>query len=186
MAYKGGANFVISKGTDAPTMQFNKYIFFGKVEVVMKSSAGAGIVSSFILESDDLDEIDWEWLGDKPTEVQSNFFGKGDTTTYDRGATHTGLDNTLDTYLKYTIDWTSTSIQWKIGPADKGDDAQVLKRQLFATDPLAKAGTRYPQTPMKVKMGSWIACLDANDVSKKGTCEWAGKTSFLFSEIQAN
>ncbi|KAH8592517.1 concanavalin A-like lectin/glucanase domain-containing protein [Bisporella sp. PMI_857] len=174
MDYNGGANFIIAKNTQAPTMQLNKYIFFGKVEVVMKASSGAGVVSSFILESDDLDEIDWEWLGTFPNEVQSNFFGKGDTSSYDRGAFHKGLDNTIENYLKYTIDWTDKSVQWKIGPADGTDAEQVLVRQLFYTDPLAKSGTRYPQTPMKVKMGSWIACLDMNDPAKKGTCDWAG------------
>lgn len=52
---------------------------FGKVEVVLKAAPGAGIVSSFVMQSDDLDEIDWEWLGSDPDEVQSNFFGKGMT-----------------------------------------------------------------------------------------------------------
>lgn len=54
----------------------------------LEAAAGAGIVSAFILQSDDLDEIDWEWLGGDTTEVQSNYFSKGNTTTYDRGATH--------------------------------------------------------------------------------------------------
>lgn len=49
--------------TDAPTLNSNDYIFFGHVDVVMKAAAGQGIVSSFVLESDDLDEVDWEWLG---------------------------------------------------------------------------------------------------------------------------
>lgn len=53
---------------------------FGKVSVTTKASAGTGIVSSFILESDDLDEIDWEWLGSTDTSVESNFFGKANVT----------------------------------------------------------------------------------------------------------
>jgi beta-glucanase (GH16 family) len=43
---------------------------FGKVEVAMKAAPGAGIVSSVVLQSDTLDEIDWEWLGADPDEVQ--------------------------------------------------------------------------------------------------------------------
>lgn len=49
--------------TQAPTLNSNDYIFFGNIEVVMKAATGQGIVSSFVLESDDLDEVDWEWLG---------------------------------------------------------------------------------------------------------------------------
>lgn len=37
----------------------------------MTAAPGTGVVSSAILESDDLDEIDWEWLGGEPANVQS-------------------------------------------------------------------------------------------------------------------
>lgn len=50
---------------------------FGRVDIQLKAAPGAGIVSSFVLQSDTLDEIDWEWLGADPDEVQSNYFGKG-------------------------------------------------------------------------------------------------------------
>lgn len=43
---------------DAPTLNSKFYIFFGKVEMVLKGSPGSGIISSFVLESDDLDEVD--------------------------------------------------------------------------------------------------------------------------------
>lgn len=71
-----GAEFTIKTATDAPTISSDKYIFFGKVDAVLKAAPGTGIVSSFILESDDLDEIDWEWLGSTDSSVESNFFGK--------------------------------------------------------------------------------------------------------------
>jgi Glycosyl hydrolases family 16 len=53
-----GAEFTMNKETDAPTITSNWYIFFGKVDVVMQAAPGTGIVSSFVMESDDLDEID--------------------------------------------------------------------------------------------------------------------------------
>lgn len=46
---------------------------FGKVDIELQAAPGAGIVSSFVLQSDTLDEIDWEWLGADPDEVQSNY-----------------------------------------------------------------------------------------------------------------
>ena len=65
-----------------------EYLFFGKVTATLEAAMGPGIVSAFILQSDDLDEIDWEWLGGATTYVQSNYFSKGDTSSYDRGGTH--------------------------------------------------------------------------------------------------
>lgn len=54
-----GAEFTVAKKGDSPTIDTDFYFFFGKAEVVMKAAPGQGIVSSIVLESDDLDEIDW-------------------------------------------------------------------------------------------------------------------------------
>lgn len=60
MSYgKDGAEFTITSDGLAKTIVSNDYIFFGKVEVALKAANGTGIVSSFVMESDDLDEIDW-------------------------------------------------------------------------------------------------------------------------------
>jgi beta-glucanase (GH16 family) len=169
VTYNGnGANFVINKATDAPTMSASKYIMFGKVTVVTRSAPGVGIVSSFILESDDLDEIDWEWLGGTDTSVESNFFGKGNTTTYNR-AVYESVADPIGTWHTYTIDWTAQAINWYI-------DGAVVRTLPYA-DPLALGGKNYPQTPMKVKLGNWVGCADAAAASNPataGTCSWAG------------
>jgi beta-glucanase (GH16 family) len=162
-----GANFVIKTATDAPTMSSSKYIFFGKVTVVTQAAPGAGIVSSFILQSDDLDEIDWEWIGSQTGEVETNFFGKGNTTTYNR-ATYVNVANAVTTFHTYVIDWTSSAINWYI------DGANV--RTLNYGDALALGGKNYPQTPMMVKLGNWVGCASAAAASNPataGTCEWA-------------
>jgi hypothetical protein len=54
-----GAKFTISEQGDAPTIESDFYIFFGRVEVKMRAANGTGIISTTVLESDDLDEIDW-------------------------------------------------------------------------------------------------------------------------------
>lgn len=54
-----GAKFTISEQGDAPTIQSDFYIFFGHVDVKLRAANGTGVVSTYILESDDLDEIDW-------------------------------------------------------------------------------------------------------------------------------
>ena len=66
---------------------------FGHVEFTIKAAPGTGIVSSAVLQSDCLDEIDWEWLGGDDAQVQSNYFGKGITVSYNRGAFHGAQNN---------------------------------------------------------------------------------------------
>jgi hypothetical protein len=54
-----GAEFIITSDGTARTITSNNYILFGKVEIFMKAVKGTGIVSSLVMGSDDLDEIDW-------------------------------------------------------------------------------------------------------------------------------
>ncbi|KAF4123519.1 Glycosyl hydrolases family 16 [Geosmithia morbida] len=154
-----GVTFTVSKGGDAPQLNSIFTIMFGRVEVTMKAAPGAGIVSSLVLESDTLDEIDMEWLGSDPDEVQSNYFGKGQTTTWNRGQFHQ-VPGTQTGFITYTVDWTEDRIVWMA-------DGTVL-RTLEAAD--AEDG-QYPQTPMQVKMGAWAG--GDPDYNPSGTVKWA-------------
>lgn len=158
-----GASFTVAKSGDAPTLVSNWYIMFGKYEVVMKAAPGAGIVSSAVLQSDDLDEIDWEWLGAEVGQVQSNYFGKGQTTTYDRAAVH-AVTNTQTDFHTYTIEWTEDQIVWSI------DGATVRVLASSAAD------GQYPQSPMRLKLGAWSGGDSSNS---PGTIQWAeGPTDY--------
>ncbi|GAB7357132.1 hypothetical protein MBLNU459_g7929t2 [Dothideomycetes sp. NU459] len=157
-----GVSFTVAKSGDAPLLTSNWYIMFGKVEVVAKAAPGAGIVSSSVLQSDDLDEIDWEWLGSQSDQVQSNYFGKGDATTSGRGAVLTTSD-TQDAFHTYTIEWTSTEIVWQVD----GTTLRVLE---------ATGNSEYPQTPMVLKIGVWSGGDSSNPA---GTIAWAqGPTDY--------
>lgn len=137
---------------------------FGKVSVTMKAAPGAGIVSSLVLQSDDLDEIDMEWLGADSTQVQTNYFGKGDVTTYNRGA-YSPAANNQEEFITYTIEWTSTQITWSVG----GTVTRVLT-------PATADTNQYPQTPMQVKLGAWSGGDSSNAA---GTISWArGPTDY--------
>jgi hypothetical protein len=96
-----GSEFTINARGDAPTVKTRFYIFFGQVEVIMKAASGQGVVSSIVLQSDDLDEVDWEWIGGNSSYVQTNYFGKGNTTSFDRAVWHT-VDNPQDNYHNLT------------------------------------------------------------------------------------
>ncbi|KAL2870957.1 glycoside hydrolase family 16 protein [Aspergillus lucknowensis] len=154
-----GAAFTVARQGDSPLIQSNWYIMFGYVEFVIKAAPGVGIVSSAVLQSDNLDEIDWEWLGGNNDYVQTNYFGKGNTDNFNRAATHDNRGN-HDDFHTYTIDWTSSHIVWQID----GKTVRVLTPESASTN-------QYPQTPMMVKIGVW-AGGDPNNAP--GTIQWAG------------
>lgn len=162
-----GAEFTITKEKQAPTVETDFYIFFGRVDVKMRAATGQGIVSSIVLESDDLDEIDWEFVGSDTAQVQSNFFGKGNTTAYDR-VQYIPVSNPQQEFHTYTLDWNSDRLEYII-------DGQLV-RTLTYDDPLTVGGKNYPQTPMRLKLGNWCGGCDG---MPKGTVEWAGgETTF--------
>ena len=156
-----GASFTIAQEGDAPMLTSKWYIMFGKVELVAQAAPGVGIVSSFVLQSDDLDEIDYEWVGCETEQVQSNYFGKGQTTTYNRGALHSAPGSQTG-FHTYTIDWTADEIVWQVD----GTTVRALKP--------ADANNQYPQTPMQIKIGAWAGGDPSNAA---GTISWACGTT---------
>ncbi|KAG5980151.1 hypothetical protein E4U43_006771, partial [Claviceps pusilla] len=102
--------------------------------------------------------IDWEWVGSDNSQVQTNYFTKGDTTTYDRGAFHP-VDSPTTGFHTYGIEWTSKAVNWMI-------DGKTVRT--LSSD--AVKG-KFPQTPMQIKLGTWCAG-GAN--SPPGTRQWAG------------
>ena len=158
-----GVSFTVAKSGDSPQLTSKWYIMFGRVDVVLKAAPGAGIVSSFVMQSDDLDEIDWEWLGADSEEVQSNYFGKGQTTTYNRGAFHADPGSQAG-FKTYTVEWTASQIVWQID----GVTVRTLEP--------ANADNQYPQTPMQIKVGAWSG---GDPTNSPGTIQWArGPTDY--------
>lgn len=152
-----GLELTLAEQYDNPALQSNFYIFFGRIEAQIKAANGTGIVSTVYLQSDDQDEIDWEWLGGDDTQVQSNFFSKGNTTSYDRGKYH-DIDNPQDNYYNYTIDWNNERVNWYV----EGKLVRTLSND---------SSDGFPQTPSKVYIGLWAGGDSSNS---EGTIEWAG------------
>ena len=152
-----GVSLTVRQQGDAPQLNSKFYIMFGKLDVVLKAAPGAGIVSSVVLQSDVLDEIDWEWLGAGPDEVQTNYFGKGKTLDYNRGAFHPD-PGSQETFKTYTIDWTAGQIVWQI-------DGSTVR----AMTPDQAATGQYPQTPMQVRIGAWSGGDPSNAPGTIGT-----------------
>lgn len=148
--------FTVAKSGDNPTIDSKFYIMFGHVEFELKTAPGTGIVSSAVLLSDALDEIDWEWLGGDSGQVQSNFFRQGNTESHDRVAFHANPDHN-EGFHKYAIDWNSERIIWKID----GQEVRTLKE--------GEAKGQYPQTPMMIKAGIWAGGDSENEQGTIGT-----------------
>ncbi|TQV94366.1 hypothetical protein V2A60_002601 [Cordyceps javanica] len=142
----------------APTLRSDKYLFFGRIDIEMQAAPGKGIISSIVLQSDTLDEIDFEHIGSDDKQVQSNYFYKGDTTTYDRGGFHP-VNDPFGVMHTYSFEWTPDKIDWIIN----GAVVRTLTR--------AAVGDNYPQSPMQVKLGAWVAGFEGND---PGTIAWSG------------
>lgn len=159
----------MAKDGDAPQLNSKWYIMFGHVDYVIQAAPGGGIVSSATLQSDDLDEIDWEWLGGDDQQAQSNFFGKGQTTSYNRGAYHSAPGN-HDGFHTYSIDWTADQISWLI-------DGTTVRTQTAANT----NGYPYPQTPMMIKVGAWSGGAPSNPPGTIGKSK-----SLCFNCNQAN
>lgn len=129
--------------------------------MILKAASGQGVISSIVLESDDLDEIDWEFMGGNGTHAETNYFGKGNQTSFDRAIYYPVSSDLRENFHNYTLDWTAERLQWLI-------DGQVVRTLPYAA---ALNGTNYPQTPMTVRMGIWAGGDPGNN---NGTIEWAG------------
>ncbi|RAL66542.1 hypothetical protein DID88_006232 [Monilinia fructigena] len=143
-----GAEFTIAKQGESPTIQSKFYIFFGHsiLTIWMK----------------------WIGNGSEVTTLmpRPNYFGKGNTTAYDRAIWYpTPADPTANFY-NYTVDWTAERIEWWI------DDNLV--RTLKYEDALN--GQNFPQTPMTVRLGIWSGGDPKGN--NKGTIEWLVETDF--------
>lgn len=156
-----GATFIIRKSGDAPLVQSKFYMLFGRFEMILRAAKGTGIVSTGILQSEDLDEVDWEFLG-QSNEAMTNYFGKGNNATYDRGKEYPMDPAPQEGFHNYTVDWTKDRIQWWL-------DGKML-RELLPADALN--GTNYPQTPMNIRIGIWSAGDTKNNAP--GVVQWAG------------
>jgi beta-glucanase (GH16 family) len=136
--------------------------------MVFQAASGQGIISTYNLLSDTLDEIDLEIMGGNTSYVSNNFFGWGNTSQFNSeyepttgpawsGGAMGGMHN-------YTVDWNEERTEWYM-------DGDLVRSQ-----PYLPPG-EYPQSPSFLKFGIWAAGDEANN--KKGTVEWAGgKTDF--------
>ena len=159
-----GAQLSISASGESVTVETAFYIFWGSVELLFRAASGQGIISTLVLLSDDLDEIDWEIKGGNTSSVTCNYFGWGNTSQFNSEFIPTvgdgwGSQGAMGDLHNYTVVWNENQLEW------------LLDGESVRTAPYQKAGL-WPQTPSFLKFGIW----SAGDTNKqpKGTVKWAG------------
>ena len=79
LAYDNSVLLTMSEGTVGTLLASAHYVWYGKVTTKFKTSAGAGVVTAFILLSDVKDEIDFEFVGVELKTAETNFYSQGIT-----------------------------------------------------------------------------------------------------------
>lgn len=154
-----GLTLTLRERFDNPSLTSAFYILHGKVEAEVCAAKGRGVISSFYLHSDDLDEIDIaEIFGGDPFEFQSNYFVKGNTTTYDRGGYHPMGVSPVGNFHTYAVEWTPEHVVWYLN----GQERRVIRRD----NPQGM-----PSSPMRLTFSLWAGGDPSN---KEGTIQWAG------------
>lgn len=105
-------------------------------------------------------QSDWEWLGGSSEEVQTNYYGKGNSTSDTRSETFAAAGSQTASH-NYTIYWTKETCVWYI-------DGTAVRTLSYAD---ALGGENYPQTPMRIKLGIWAG---GDSDNAEGTITWAG------------
>ncbi|KAJ2349952.1 putative glycosidase CRH2 [Coemansia sp. RSA 2671] len=165
-------NLVLQMNYDAPnkkgfgaTTSASHTFQYGRVTARIKTAAIAkGTVSAFIIRNDQVgDEIDFEWVGKSPNQVQTNFFyhdilDYSNSEYFDVGA------NTATTYHDYTIDWTPDAITWIVD----GKTLRKLNRK-DTYDSKTKV-YKFPAAEGRIGFSIW----DGGNSGSDGTEKWAG------------
>ena len=155
-----GVNFVLASRGQNPGISSDFYLMFGRIEALVQAAPGSGIVSSLHLLSNDLSEIDFEFIGNDPCRFQTNYFSQGFTGSWDRGGFHNISPPPQKSFHNYTVNWLPEFIEWIV-------DGEVV-RMLYSSD----APHGYPQTPMNIRLGVWAA--GDPELNSPGTVEWSG------------
>ncbi|KAI9142591.1 concanavalin A-like lectin/glucanase domain-containing protein [Paraphysoderma sedebokerense] len=148
------------------TIVTTRWLQYGTVSARIKTSAGMGVVNSFITKTvvsdTEGDEIDFEMIGAKPWEVQTNFYTNGEL-DYTRGnktdmrTLNNGAFDASSDYHIYTINWTPTETTWAV-------DGKVIRTLSKATS------DKFPTANQRV----WFSIWDGGCNQPQGTVDWAG------------
>ncbi|KAJ1936334.1 putative glycosidase CRH2, partial [Linderina macrospora] len=139
-------------------------IKYGKVTARVKTASVAkGVVSSFIIRDDQSgDEIDFEWVGLSPNQVQTNYYFN-DVLDYTKMVPYDLGKDTSAEFHDYSINWTEDSIVWSV-------DGKAIRTVNKADTYNATSKTyAFPSAESRIAFSIWDGGSGA-----QGTADWAG------------
>ncbi|KAK9764114.1 putative glycosidase CRH2 [Basidiobolus ranarum] len=145
------------------TVSSVRWIQYGKVSARVKSaSTSPGVVTAFILRNPEGDEIDFEWVGGNPHQVQTNYYYNG-IIDWENGGKHNIGSDTSKGFHDYMFDWDEEYIKFSV-------DNKVV-RTLYKKDTWDEKLKvyKFPSRLALVQVGLW----DGGRGSE-GTTDWAG------------
>ncbi len=74
--YDQGLMLTVQQDTVGTLVSSSVYVWYGKITTRLKTSAGAGVVTSFILYADSKDEIDIEFVGSELDSSQTSYYSR--------------------------------------------------------------------------------------------------------------
>ncbi|SCU86229.1 LAME_0D05072g1_1 [Lachancea meyersii CBS 8951] len=149
--------------SDGAVLSSTRYMWYGKVSARMKSSHLGGVVTAFIMFSSVQDEIDYEFIGDNLTNVQTNYYFEGDLNW--THSSNISTSDTFDNYHVYEIDWKEDHLDWIV---DGKIGRTLYKNHTYNS---STGQYDYPQTPARVQLSIWPGGLNT---SSYWTKLWAG------------
>ncbi|KAK9703858.1 putative glycosidase CRH2 [Basidiobolus ranarum] len=146
------------------TVSYVRWIQYGTVTAKVKTaSVTPGVVTSFIIRSSEGDEIDFEWVGKSPNDVQTNYYYYKDQKDWrNMNSTSVGSDTSAG-FNEYKFQWEEEFIKWYVN--------NKLVRTLYKKDTYDEKSKvyKYPSQLAQVKFGIWDGGRGSN-----GTEYWAG------------
>ncbi|KAL1923747.1 uncharacterized protein VTP21DRAFT_8727 [Calcarisporiella thermophila] len=153
-----------------PTFKSKFMLQYGSVEITLKTAEPGGAVTAFILMAPNGDEIDYEWVGGRPLEAQTNFFSKGVPLYNVNSGKHRveGIP-VHDGFHRYKIVRTPQYIAWYIDEKliRVTTREETCKKKKSGVEKRGKDECSFPEQPAFLQFGLW----DGSD--SPGTAEWA-------------
>ncbi|KAF9979325.1 hypothetical protein BGZ73_000019 [Actinomortierella ambigua] len=148
------------------TVSSTRWMLYGTVSARIKTgSSKNGVVTSFIFRNDKTgDEIDYEWVGRAPMEVQSNYYWQTPASMDPKLVDYSNQRKTVlagdlsQEYHLYTIEWLPDRMSWY---TDGNLIRTILRSEV--------KGDKYPSTPCQIQFSIWDGGSDSPE-----TAEWAG------------
>ncbi|KLU90999.1 hypothetical protein MAPG_09524 [Magnaporthiopsis poae ATCC 64411] len=161
-----GAGLQYVNRHDAPQIETDFHIWYGRVDFDLQAAPGRGVITSAALKPNEGEGVHWGWSGNDFGQdqglVQTNVPARGGVTGNNDRRIWEAVDNPQGSVHTYSIDWTPEKIDWLI-------DGNLVNTRLAAD--ADRDGEPFPQTPSRVQFGVWAGGDPSNG---PGVVDWAG------------